>query len=155
VRVTVCELPHETDALDAAWAALCEHTAAHASELVLLPELAMVEAVWEFERFDAARWSAVEVLSELQLRRISELRATYVIGTRPTCVDGRCLNQGFLWSLADGVRPLRSKYFMPQEPGSWEATWFQKGDADGSSIRPALCCRSPQHRSPLRRARSI
>ena len=26
MRVTVCELPHETEALAAAWAALCEHT---------------------------------------------------------------------------------------------------------------------------------
>ena len=37
MRVTVCELPHETEALAAAWAALCEHTRAQESELVLLP----------------------------------------------------------------------------------------------------------------------
>jgi len=60
MRVTVCELPHETKALAAAWAALCEHSAAHASQLVLLPEFAMVEPVWERERFDAARWSVAE-----------------------------------------------------------------------------------------------
>ena len=60
MRVTVCELPHRTDALADAWAALAEHTTAHASQLVLLPELAMVEPVWEFEHFDAARWVVVE-----------------------------------------------------------------------------------------------
>jgi hypothetical protein len=42
MRVTVCELPHEPNALDAAWAALCEHTLRNKSELVLLPEFAMV-----------------------------------------------------------------------------------------------------------------
>jgi N-carbamoylputrescine amidase len=26
------------------------------------------------------------------------------------------------------VESLRSKYHMPDEPGSWEATWFQRGD---------------------------
>jgi len=79
LRVTVCELPHEPRALAAAWAALCEHTQAHASELVLLPEFAMVEPVWESEHFDAARWSAVLDLSESQLRRPPELGAEYVV----------------------------------------------------------------------------
>lgn len=128
MRVTVCELPHETDALADAWVALCEHTIAHASQLVLLPEFAMVEPVWESERFDAARWSAVESLNDRQLRRLPELRAEHVVGTRPLSVDGRRLNQGYLWSLDAGVQPLRSKYFLPEEPGSWEATWFDRGD---------------------------
>ena len=120
MRVTVCELPHETDALTAAWTALCEHTVAHESELVLLPEFAMVEPVWESERFDAARWSANESLSEVRLRRLPELGAEYVVGTRPARVNERCLNQAYLWSSATGVQPLRSKYFLPEEPGSWE-----------------------------------
>src|SRR6476661_4440675 len=130
MRVTVCELPHETGALDAAWAALCEHTVAHASELVLLPELAMVEPVWESKLFDASRWNAVEALSDTQLRRLPELRAEYVVATRPTRMDARRLNQGCLWSVVAGVQPLRSKYFLPEEPGNWEATWFQRGEPE-------------------------
>ena len=128
MRVTVCELPHETRALDAAWAALREHTMTHESELVLLPELAAVEPVWQSELFDAERWRAIKTLTDGHLRRLPELRAQYVMGTRPVRIDGRRLNQGYLWSAAGGVQPLRSKYFMPDEPGSWEATWFEKGD---------------------------
>ena len=128
MRVTVCELPHETSALTAAWAALCEHTVAHASQLVLLPEFAMVEPVWESEHFELARWSAIETLNAMHLRRLADLRAEHVVGTRPVTLGGRRLNQGYLWSVADGVQPLRSKYFLPEEPGSWEATWFQAGD---------------------------
>jgi N-carbamoylputrescine amidase len=127
MRVTVCELPHEPDALVPAWAALCDHTKAQGSELVLLPELAMVEPVWESDQFDAARWSAIEAVGETGLGRLPELGATYVVGTRPVRVDGRRLNQAYLWT-ADGVQPLRSKYFLPEEPGSWEATWFATGD---------------------------
>jgi N-carbamoylputrescine amidase len=129
MRVTVCELPHETNALAAAWAALCEHTSQNASELVLLPELAFVEPVWESERFDAGRWSSVETLSNIQLRRLPALRAPYVVGTRPTRMDGRRLNEAYLWSRTTGLQPLRSKCFFPEEPGSWEATWFQRGDS--------------------------
>lgn len=130
MRFTVCELPHETNALAAAWAALCEHTVSYASELVLLPELAMVEPVWELEQFDGARWDAVESLSERQLVRLTELRAEYVVGTRPVSVKGRRLNQGYLWSRATGAQTLRSKYFLPEESGSWEATWFHRGDPE-------------------------
>ena len=130
MRVTVCQLPHETSALAAAWAALCEHTILHASQLVLLPEFALMEPVWESEHFDAARWSEIEALRDVHLRRLPELRAEYVVGTRPVSMDGRRRNQGYLWSVAGGVQPLRSKYFLPSEPGSWEATWFQRGDPE-------------------------
>jgi N-carbamoylputrescine amidase len=128
MRVTVCELPHELNAFAAAWAALREHTIANGSELVLLPEFAMVEPVWESERFDAARWSAAETLSDLQLRILPELHADFVVGTRPVRVHGRRLNQAYLWSAAAGVQPLRSKYFMPEEAGWWESTWCERGD---------------------------
>jgi len=135
LRVTVCELPHETGALAAAWAGLCEHARDHGSELVLLPECAMVEPVWETACFDAARWDAIERLSDSQLHRLSELGAEYVVGTRPIGVNGRRLNQAYLWSIDAGVRPLRSKYFLPQEPGNWEATWFARGDSRFPTFR--------------------
>jgi N-carbamoylputrescine amidase len=128
MRVTVCELPHETSAFETAWAALCRHTMAHTPELVLLPECAMVEPVWQSQRFDAARWSAVESLNTRQLQRLPELGAAYVVGTRAIGMAGRRLNQGYLWSAAAGVQPLRSKWFLPEEPGGWEATWFHRGD---------------------------
>ena len=130
MRVTVCELPHERRALDAAWAALCEHTRAHASQLVLLPEFAMLQPVWESNHFDAVRWRLIEALSDQQLRRLPELGAEFVVGTRPACVNGRRLNQAYIWSAANGVAPLRSKYFLPEQPGNWETTWFEKGDPE-------------------------
>jgi N-carbamoylputrescine amidase len=128
MRVTVCELPHDPTALDAAWAALCKHTSRQRSELVLLPEFAMVEAVWETETFDPARWTAADELGSRWLLRLKELRAEHVVSTRPVTIHGRRLNQGFLASGAGAV-PLRSKFFLPDEPGSWEAQWFDRGDA--------------------------
>lgn len=129
MRATVCELPHEPDALAAAWAALCSHTLRNESELVLLPEFAMVEPVWEIERFEAARWSAVEALSDSWLQRLGELHAAYVVGTRPVTIGGRRLNEGYIWSADKGLTPLRSKFFLPAEPGNWESHWFERGDA--------------------------
>ena len=133
MRVTICELPHETESLAAAWTRLCEHTRAHRSELVLLPEFAMLEPIWESERFDIARWCAIETLSDAWLRRLPELCAEHVVGTRPWRIGNRHLDQAFLRSYTnDDVRihPLRSKFFLPEEPGTWEATWFDKGDPE-------------------------
>ncbi len=130
MRVTVCELPQDPGALGAAWAALCEHTVRHASELVLLPEFAMVDAVWQDQLFDAGRWAAAEAASELWRHRLPELRVTHVVGTRPVTIEGRPFNQGFLWSASGDLVPLRRKFFLPDEPGSWEARWFDRGDSD-------------------------
>jgi N-carbamoylputrescine amidase len=127
MRVTVCELPHEPAALEAAWAALCAHTSREASELVLLPELAMVEPLWAQERFDLARWRDAEELSDHWLARLTELRTTFVVGTRPVTIDGRLLNQGYLAFTDGNVAPLRSKCHLPEEAGSWEARWFDRG----------------------------
>ena len=128
MRITVCELPHEQAALQAAWAGLCEHTARHASELVLLPECAFVPALWELDAFDCRRWECALQLSEAWLGRLHELGAEYVVGTRPIDVGGRPFNQGYIWSPASAVVPLRRKYFLPDEPGSWEERWFDPGD---------------------------
>ena len=128
MRVTVCELPHEPDALAAAWAGLCQHTSRHRSELVLLPEFAMVEPVWEEECLDQVRWAAVLARSDAWLQRLPELGAALVVGARPVTIEGRPFNQGYLWSPAGGLTALRRKYFLPDEPGNWEARWFDRGD---------------------------
>lgn len=129
MRVTVCELPHAPAPLAEAWAGLCRHTTQHGAEFVLLPEFAFVDPVWENERFDAARWAAAEETCAAWLTRLSELRAAQVVGTRPVTIGGRPFNQGFLWSATEGLTPLRRKFFLPDEPGGWEANWFDRGDA--------------------------
>src|ERR1700759_1690518 len=106
MRITVCELPHDPGALALAWAALCEHTARQASELVLLPELAMIEPVWQEEELDASRWGAA-----------------HVVGPRPVTIGGRPFNQGFLWSAPGEIVSLRRKFFLPDEPGGRETRW--------------------------------
>jgi len=138
MHVTVCELPHEPEALTDAWSALCEHTARESSELVLLPEFAMLEPLWQDEIFDAARWTSAQSLSDLWLHRLGELHAAHVVGTRPITINGRPFNQGFLWSAA-GLMPLRRKFYLPDEPGSWEARWFDRGDPDFPDYRASAC----------------
>jgi N-carbamoylputrescine amidase len=129
MRVTVCEPPHEQRELERAWDALCAHKLRESSELVLLPELAMVEPIWESDRFDLARWRAAEELGERWITRLPELGVKYVVGTRPITIDGKLFNEGFLAVSDGGISPLRRKCYLPDEPGNWEARWFDPGDA--------------------------
>jgi N-carbamoylputrescine amidase len=130
MRATVCELPHEPAALASAWRALCDHCARQRSSLVLLPEFAFVEPFWESQVFDDARWARVTAISDAWGDRLNELCVEYVVGTRPATENGLHFNEGFLWSRARGCMSLRRKYFMPDEPGGWEAHWFTAGDEE-------------------------
>jgi N-carbamoylputrescine amidase len=135
MRITVCELPHETSTLDAAWGELCVHVKHYASELVLLPELATVSPVWECEHFDSGEWARAEERGTCWLERLAELGARYVVSTRPTRSNGRRYNEGYIWSADSGVTPLRRKYFLPDETSYWEARWFDRGDEIFATFR--------------------
>lgn len=128
MRITVCELPHAPAQLDAAWPALCDHARSERSELLLLPEFAFVEPVWETLPVDPARWDAAVALTDQWMARLPELGTDGVVGARPVTVNGRRFNQGFLWSGKAGQQPLRRKYHLPDEPGGWEGHWFERGD---------------------------
>jgi N-carbamoylputrescine amidase len=128
MRVTICELPHEPRALSVAWAELCAHASRKRSELVLLPELAFVDPVWEAERFDPIQWTATVATSDAWLERLPELGVPHVVGTRPVTLRCRPFNQGFVWSAVGGAVPLRRKFHLPAEPGGWEDRWFDRGD---------------------------
>lgn len=128
MKVTVCELPHEPDSLEAAWRGLCAHVSAAGSRLVVLPELPFSEPLWLSDAFDSRRWRAAEAAHARWLPRLSELGEVSVIGTRPVTEDPGHFNEGFSWSADAGLVPLRRKYFLPDEPGGWEGHWFTRGD---------------------------
>jgi N-carbamoylputrescine amidase len=106
--------------------------------LVLLPEFAFVEPVWEAEAYDPRRWAAALEQSDTGLELLPQLGAAYVVGARPVSIDGRPFNEGFIWSGAGGLTPLRRKFFLPDDPGNWEARWFDRGDP----AFPAFCAGS-------------
>lgn len=130
MRITVCETPHGPAACERAWARLCAHSRDDGTDLLVLPEFAFLEPVWERERFDSARWTALEQEAERWLARLPELDCAYVIGSAPVTAAGNPMNRGFLWTPGRGVEPLRSKRYLPNEPGNWEGRWFTRSADD-------------------------
>ena len=108
MRVTVCELPDEAEALSAAWDGLRRHSVEQRSELLLLPEFAFAPPLWQSPQFDAERWAQAEAATDAWLQRLPELQARFVVGARPVKRGGKPYNEGFLWSAATGLVALRS-----------------------------------------------
>ena len=62
MKVTVCELPNDPDALAIQWNRLADHTRSARSDLVLLPEMPFHPWLAASEQVDAKRWhQAVEM----------------------------------------------------------------------------------------------
>jgi len=129
MRVTVCETSHETQAAESQWASLRSHVREEGTRLLVLPEFAFLEPLWESPDFDPLRWREQERAGRAWLERLPDLRCEHVIGAFPRTLEGKPFNQGFLWSAQSGFTALRSKRHLPDEPGGWEARWFTRGDA--------------------------
>jgi predicted amidohydrolase len=135
MNVTVCQLRNDPAGRTADWDGLVAHVQAERSDLVLLPEMAFYP--WPFwqRSFDAGQWQAAMAAHDQWLERLGELAPAVVLGSRPVEQSGRRLNEGFVWDEGDGYRPAHHKYYLPDDPGFWEASWYGRGEADFTPIR--------------------
>jgi N-carbamoylputrescine amidase len=131
MKITVCELPDETTRRARAWVDLVRYLRASPTDVVVLPEMPFCE--WEMFRkrsVDPAAWRAALADHEAMMPRLAELETRLVLSSRPVELQGKRLNQAFSWTREDGYRGARAKYYLPDEPDGWEASWFDRGDRD-------------------------
>ena len=130
MRVTVCEMSDESKEFEKDWRRLVRHVQSEASELVLLPE--MVFSPWLFWRKTRrdALWRGAVKAHEDCAGRLVELSPAVVLGTRPVSRGRRRLNEGFIWQRKSGFRTAHEKFYLPDEPGFWEASWYDRGNGD-------------------------
>jgi N-carbamoylputrescine amidase len=134
MRVTVCELFDRADRLEAEFDALAAHVRLERSDLVLLPEMPFHPWFARKREFSPAVWSTVMAAHDRYALRLAELAPAAVLGSRPVEIDGRRLNQGFVWDARRGYRPAHEKYHLPDEPGFWEASWYERGGGDFTPV---------------------
>jgi N-carbamoylputrescine amidase len=130
MKITVCQLHQGGKEFQHDWEALKAHVKHEGSELVLLPEMPFYPwFAWE-KTFDLEIWEeAVAAHSEWRTH-LSDLGAAWVVGTSPVNLSGKRLNQGFVWDVKGGYSPSHAKYYLPDEEGFWEATWYDRGDQE-------------------------
>ena len=138
MRITVCQLSDGGPALEESWAALVAHARAERSELVVLPEVPFGEWPMWTSPADPTVWAAFCAEHDRFVGRLGELGGAAVAGSRPvTLADGGRRNEAFVWSAADGYRAAHHKYYLPDEDGFWEATWYERGDGSFDPIPAA------------------
>ena len=118
------------------WEALAAHVKAEGSQLVVLPEMPFAPWFALSPRYDASVWQAAVRAHQDWLSRLAELAPAAVIATRPVDIAGKRLNEGFVWDQAGGYQAAHHKYYLPDDEGFWEATWYQRGDG---SFAPIEC----------------
>lgn len=126
MKATVCQLPDPSDQFEAAWTDLVRQS--QGSDLVVLPEMPFHPWVAWTNQYDPAVWDAAVFAHDTWIEMLGELGAAGVAGSRPIRTEtGIGHNRAFVWdggSLHNG----HDKYYLPEEPGFWEATWYSRGD---------------------------
>jgi N-carbamoylputrescine amidase len=138
LRVTVCQLDsrdtHRTGALQA----LAGHAREAGSDLVLLPELPFSTWLAAERTPDEDAWRAGVEQHRAGVESLAGLELRAVVATRPTVEpDGARHNQAFTWTPETGAVRVRDKYYLPDEPGYWEASWYQRGRLSHATARLA------------------
>ena len=128
VRVTVCELNDAPEDFAQDWERLAVHVGKNKSDLVLLPEMPFFPWLFWKNHFDAFLWEKSVKAHQLWLERLEDLVPARILGTLPEDSGGARLNRGFIWEREARYRLVHDKYYLPDEEGYWEATWYSRGD---------------------------
>lgn len=134
VRVTVCELANDVDVLEAAWRALVEHVRAEHSDLVLLPEMPFHPWLAHTRTPREEDWLGAVRAHDRWMDRLDELSPALVAGTRPVVSGGARLNAAYVREPRGEPVLAHTKYYLPDEPGFWEDSWYDRGDGDFSVL---------------------
>jgi predicted amidohydrolase len=134
MRLTVCELPEDRAAFERAWNDLVDHVAVERSDLVLLPEMPFAPWLPASPDDDAAAWKQAVTTHNEWITCLDDLAPATVLLSRPTIRHDRRLNEGLMWTPADGAETTHEKRYLPEEAGFWEASWYDSGDREFSLV---------------------
>ena len=124
MRATITQI--DANQLERDWQRLRAHVAAHGSQLVLLPEMCFAPWFCAKPRRDDSIWAAAVQSHDGWLSRLHELGAQIVVGTAPRDTGGKRCNSAYCWTLADGLRWIHDKTYLPNDDGYWEANWYDR-----------------------------
>jgi N-carbamoylputrescine amidase len=128
MKVTVCQLDNRARERRAMLAQLARHIAQHESQFLLLPEMCFADWLAADPEPRRARWLAAVKAHAEHILEFGKLGAQAVIATRPIVSDaGSFRNQAYLWTPEPRIQPIHEKYYLPDEEGYWEASWYQRG----------------------------
>ncbi len=128
MNVTVCELPNNWTQTEQYWNRLSKHLEKKKSDILLLPEMPFFEWITRTDTVDPNLWEEAVRSHDAWIDRFNELPVKTIISSRPIIENNIRLNQGFIYTKEAGYTKVHNKYYLPDEPGYFEASWYQKGE---------------------------
>lgn len=128
MKVTVCELRNDPEQFKEDWDQLVSHVKHESSDLVLLPEMPFFPWLAATRNVDPEQWKASVDAHEKWISRLHELSPAMIFGTRSVIQADKHLNEGFVWDQQTGYKAVHPKYYLPNEDGFWEASWYERGE---------------------------
>lgn len=127
--VTVCQLDNRPQRLEAMLDELAAHIRQQQSDFLLLPEMCFHEWLAADSQPDRERWMAAVESHSSAILKLGKMGVRAAIGTRPIINDaGDLRNQAYLWTAEPRILPVHEKYYLPDEDGYWEASWYGRGE---------------------------
>lgn len=128
MKVTVCELPNTWTINDTYWNRLIRHLDTETSDLLLLPEMPFFEWITRSDAVAPDLWHNAVKAHDEWMGRIKELPVDMIVTSRPVIENGKRLNRGIVFTKKNGFLAVHDKYYLPDEPGYYEASWYDRGD---------------------------
>lgn len=135
MRVMVCEISDEPGSFEDQWNRLAREIKTSGSHLVLLPEMGLSPWFAWRNRYEPAVWNQAVLDHDSMIERFKELAPAVVMGSRPVNLKNKRLNEAFVWDVKTGYHAAHHKYYLPNERGYRESSWYERGDGDFKSIR--------------------
>jgi N-carbamoylputrescine amidase len=135
MRLAVCEAAPQMLRGDADWSRLTELSNKQRPDVLLLNEMPFGRWVASEPHPDRERLLTSHNVHDHGLDHLAELGAAAVLGTRPTLEQDRSVNQAFVWTPDEGLTAVHTKQFFPDEPGYYEARWFERGELRFEIVR--------------------
>ena len=130
MKVTVCQINPSASELADFLSGLKEHLRENESGFLLLPEMGFADWLAADKTPDAARWDQAVAAHDHHISQLSTYGVGGVMGTRPAVnAAGSRRNQAYVWSReTDKATSFHEKYYLPDEPGYYEHTWYDRGE---------------------------
>jgi N-carbamoylputrescine amidase len=130
MKVTVCQWDPRPPYLEGNLERLRAHVAEHQTDFLLLPEMGFSDWLAADREPDAARWAQAVADHDRHIADLAGLGVRGAMGTRPVInPQGSRRNQAFVWEGETGqAAGFHEKYYLPDEEGYWEHSWYDRGD---------------------------
>ncbi|MCG8618384.1 MAG: carbon-nitrogen hydrolase family protein [Desulfobacterales bacterium] len=130
MKVTVCQLTNNWIDSEKEIETLHEHLESEKSDLLLLPEMPFSTWLAGQKKADPGAWEKAVEVHNTWLERLSGFNVPAIAGTRPVIKGERRINVGFIWTPEDGLTDVHEKYYLPEEEGWWESSWYHRGNGE-------------------------